>query len=99
MTELADSFENVVDADLWEQAAAVGAGYMGASLAQTIGEGVTPFDLPNEVFGVGVAYAGYTFAPAYENEIAAGGAVYTLDSVAQRFGLKNRVTDLAEGGD
>jgi len=88
------AFEELTDTSMWTSVAAIGAGYMGSSLVQTLAEGVSPFDLPNEVYGAGVvAAATYTDAQ-YSNKVATGGALYTLDAVAQRFGLKNAVTEM-----
>ena len=84
---------------MWVDVAAIGAGYMGASLGQSFLEGMVPFDVPNEVYGAGVAYLGYSVDAEYSNKVGTGGALYSLDSGAQRFGLKNAVTQIGGGGD
>lgn len=96
MQELDESFDLLTDAEMWTDVAAIGAGYMGASVAQTVIDGASSFDIPNEAYGAGVAAAGYAFAPTYEKQIASGGALYTVDAMAQRFGLKNRVSSIVE---
>ena len=95
MPELNESVEMLADPDLWEQAIATGAGYMGASLAQTVFDGMSPYDIPNEAYGVGVAVGGQ-YSPQYANEITVGGALYTADALAQRVGVKSEITALAE---
>lgn len=92
-----EAFDDLVDADLWVDVAALGAGYMASSISQTVIDGISPFDVPNEAYGAGVAYVGYTVDFEYSTEMAHGGALYTVDSLAQRANLKNRVTSFAEG--
>lgn len=93
--ELNESMDILTDTDMWEDVAAIGAGYMGSAVAQSLIEDRIGFDLPNEAYGIGVAGVGYAYAPGeYNAQIATGGALYTLDSVGQRLGVKNRVTDI-----
>jgi len=91
---MTDSFDVLADPDMWESAAATAGGYLGSSIAQSALEGSMPFDVPNEAFGLGVAYAGDQFSPAYGSEIATGGMIYAVDALAQRFGFKQSVTNL-----
>jgi len=95
--ELTDSFDDLADTEMWIEVAALGAGFMGASIIQTVGEGAVPFDLPNEVYGLGVAYVGFTVDMDHSNKVAMGGGLYTVDSLAQRAGLKNQITSIAGG--
>lgn len=88
------AFDELVDASMWTNVAAIGAGYMGASVLQTFGDETSPWDLPNEVYGAGVVAASTYVDVQYSNKMATGGALYTLDAVAQRFGLKNAVTEV-----
>lgn len=92
--DMTGSMDVLADPDMWEQAAATAGGYLGASLAQSTLEGSIPFDVPNEAYGLAVAYGGYQFGGSYSSELAIGGAIYTIDSLAQRFGLKESVTSL-----
>ena len=89
-----EAFDELVDADMWVDVAAIGAGYMSSSLVQSVGEGMSPFDLPNEVYGAAVVGGGAYLDAQYSNKMATGGALYTLDAAAQRFGLKNAVTEM-----
>jgi len=88
------AFDQLVDADMWVDVAAIGAGYMGASLGQTVLDGMSPFEVPNEAYGIGVAYVGHTVSMDYSNRVATGGALYTIDALAQRAGLKSAVTEM-----
>ena len=92
--ELADNFDALADMEMWADVAAIGGGYMGASLAQATLESSMPFDMPNEGYGVGVAAAGVYVDMDYSNEVAMGGGLYTLDALAQRANLKQRVTSM-----
>lgn len=91
---MASAFDDLADPALWKQAGVVAGGYMGASLAQNFGDDMLPWDLPNEVYGVGVAFVGYRYSPMRPKSAAAGGALYTLDALSQRVGLKESVTAL-----
>lgn len=98
MPELADSFDALADEDLWMQTAAVAGGYMGASIAQSTLEGMMPFDVPNEAYGVAVAGVGYAYGGGFNRELTTGGALYTVDSLAQRVGVKQSITSMAANG-
>jgi len=92
------SFDRLSNPDMWTDVAAVGAGYMGGSVAQTTLDGMTPFDVPNAAYGVVVAGAAAGMSFTYSNKVATGGALYALDAVAQRLELKQSVTSIGQGG-
>jgi len=94
VTDMTDSMDVIADPNMWETAAATAGGYLGSSIAQSAIDGMTGFDVPNEVYGLLVAYTGYEFSPAYNRELAVGGMIYTVDSLAQRFGVKQSVTNI-----
>lgn len=94
MAELEDSFDALTDSETVARSAAVVTGYLGSSIAQSTIDGMSPFDVPNEAYGLAVAGAGYAYSPMYGEEILMGGVAYTLDSIAQRAGVKETVTDL-----
>jgi len=94
VNDMTDSMDVIADPDMWETAAATAGGYLGSSIAQSTIDGMTSFDVPNEFYGLGVAYGGYQFAPAYNRELAIGGMIYTADALAQRFGVKQSVTNI-----
>jgi len=91
---LQENFEMLADPEMWTDVAAIGAGYMGSTVAQSILEGRMPFDAPNELYGAGVAFGGFYVDAEYSNKVAMGGGLYTLDAFAQRVGLKSTVTNL-----
>lgn len=103
-SDLADSTEVLTDAGAWANAAAVGGGYAGSAIVDSLIVGATPG--PSEVAGVaagaGVAGAGYAFGGEFNTELATGGMLFSLGSVAEYFGFKQTVLDLGTdmgGGD
>jgi len=96
MPDFSESFDALTDPDMWIDVATVGAGYMGASVAQTTIDGMTSFDVPNEVYGAGVVAVGYGMDFPQSGKVATGGALYTVDSLAQRAELKQEVTAIAQ---
>lgn len=90
-SNLSDSFDVLADADEWERAAGVFAGYLAPTVVRNLAEPNTPFDLPDEVYGVATMVGGQ-YLPMYQNEVSLGGAVYTVDKLAERAELKQRVT-------
>jgi len=92
---LEENFDALADADMWLDLATIGAGYMGASLTQTLIDERVGFDLPNEGYGVGFMFAGLAVDVEYSDNMAMRGGLYTLDALGQRFGLKNKVTEVA----
>jgi hypothetical protein len=95
---LTDSFETLADPEMMQRTAAVGGGYLGASLAQSSIDPMLPLDVPNEAYGVGTAAAAMSYSPMFGEEMALGGAVYTLDALAQRFGVKKSINQAAPNG-
>lgn len=93
--DFGDSMETLANDDFWIDAATLFAGFFGSELAAMLLEGVGP-DLPNELYGIGVAAA--TEAFTNYRMIAVGGGLYTTDVLAGRLGLKSTVSPLAQGG-
>ncbi|MCU4716866.1 hypothetical protein [Halapricum hydrolyticum] len=93
-TDMTDSMDVLADPDMWETAAATAGGYVASSIAQNMIDGRTGFDVPNEAYGLAVAGVGYGYSPMYRREIATGGLIYTVDALAQRFDVKQSVTNL-----
>jgi hypothetical protein len=86
-----EAFGNVADADMWEEAVAVAAGFLTPTLIRNVAEGRTNVDVYDEVYGLAVmALAAYS--PMYSGSLALGGGVYTLDTLMTRFDLKQTVT-------
>lgn len=90
--ELQDNFEMLADADMWLDVAAVGGGYLGANVAQSVGDGVSPVDVPNEAYGLGVAVAGFAVdMDGYGRQVAVGGGLYAVDNLTQRFEIRDEI--------
>lgn len=86
-----EAFGTLADADVWEQAAAVFAGFVAPTIARNVLEGQTSMDIPDEAYGIAVVAAS-PYAPAYSGELALGGGLYVIDTGLERFGLKQTVT-------
>jgi len=86
MPEFGDAFSELADTDNMMEAAMVLAG-LGASVVTKNGID-SRFDLPDEVYGVGVAAGAYSMGYDYA---AIGGLAYTGVKAAERVGLKSTV--------
>lgn len=93
MANFTDSFDVLLDEDEWMEAGAVFAGFLAPTVARNVLEGGTPFDIPDETYGL-VVMVGGQYAPMYSNQISLGGGVYVADKLAERFDVKQAVTDL-----
>jgi len=83
------AFDALADDDTWMDAAEVAAGYAGPMVGANVLEGSMPFDAPNEAYGLaGVAAGEY----AGRRMVSVGSGLYTLDALARRAGLKQKVT-------
>lgn len=90
---LDDAFGTIADADMWEDAAAVLAGFLAPSIVRNITEGSAGFDVPDEAYGLSVIFLAQ-YSPMYSGSLSLGGGVYTADKVLERFGLKQTVTNM-----
>lgn len=93
MAQFADAFDQVAEPEMWEQAAAVFVGFLVPSIFRNVLEGPTPFDVPDEVYGLVVILASQ-YSPMYGYELALGGSLYSIDKLAERFDLKAAVTEV-----
>ncbi len=87
------AFGTIADADMWEEAAAVLAGFLLPSIVRNVTEGSTNFDVPDEAYGVAVMFIG-GYSPMYANQVRLGGGVYTVDKLLERFNLKQTITQM-----
>jgi len=97
MGELADSFDTLADSDMWMDVAILFGAFLAGTVARNLIEPNSPWDLPDEVYGV-LVVLGAGYLPEGENMARMGGGLYTADKLAVRFGLKQRVTSVGEGG-
>lgn len=93
MAELSDSFEMMMDSDLWVQAAVILAAFLAPTVLHNLLAGRLPMSVPDEGYGVAVI-VGAQYLPEFRAEATTGGAVYVVDKAAERAGLKQEVTQL-----
>jgi hypothetical protein len=86
------AFGTLADAEMWEEAAAVTAGFLAPTVAQNLTNGLTDYDVPDEAYGA-LVVAGSQYSPAYSGEMALGGGVYVADKLLERFGLKQTIEE------
>lgn len=87
-----DAFDTLANDELWIDVVMLFVGFFGSSLLATALEAVGP-DLPNEVYGIGVA-AGNEMFTDYRM-VTAGAGLYSVDVLAERVGVKGEITSLA----
>lgn len=90
-----DAFDTLANDDFWLDVVMLFVGYFGSVLAAMAFESVGP-DLPNEVYGLGVAGAVEAFTDY--RMAAAGAGLYSADILAGRVGLKDEASALVQGG-
>jgi hypothetical protein len=93
MPDLSEAWQTVASVDNWESVAAATGGFLAPSVVRNIVEPRSPWDVPDELYGVAVM-AGASYAPMYGREMAVGGGLYTADKALERIGLKQTVTNL-----
>jgi len=87
------AFGTIADADMWEEAAAVLAGFLAPSIVANVTEGSLGFDAPNEVYGVVIMFLAQ-YSPMYSGQLTLGGGIYSVDQALDRFGLKQTITQM-----
>lgn len=98
MAEFADAFDNVTDSDLWVEAAIVFAAFLAPTVARNMLDPFMPGEgLPDAIYGI-IVMAAAAFAPDYQESVALGGGLYTVDKVAERFDLKQKAESAVPGG-
>jgi hypothetical protein len=93
MPDLQDQFDQLLDVEDWMMIIAVFAAFMAGTVVRNVLEPNTPVDLPDEVYGILVMLAG-GYSPQYAGSIVTGGGLYTVDKLAERFDLKQRVNQM-----
>jgi len=93
MPDLQDQFDALLDMEGWIEIVVVFAAFMAGTVVRNVLEPNTPFDLPDELYGIVVFVAG-GYVPEYGREVMIGGGLYTADKAAERFNLKQRVTSV-----
>lgn len=85
------AFSNLADPGVWEDAAAVTAGFLAPTVARNVLEGQTDMDVPDEAYGIAVV-ALSPYSPMYSGQLALGGGLHAIDTTLERFDLKQTVT-------
>lgn len=83
--------DEMLESDTVMRVGATAGGFMAASVGQSLFESYSNFELPNEAYGLLVAFAGFYTDFEYSEEVAIGGGMMALDAVAQRFGIQEAV--------
>lgn len=86
------AFEQIADDEFWMHAAMVFGGFLLPTVVANVVENFAGVDAPNEAYGV-VLIVGNEMLIG-ERALSIGGGVYTADALAQRFGLKETVTEM-----
>jgi len=93
MPDLSEQFQMLIDSEMIVEVAVVFAAFMIPTIVRNVLEPNTPFDVPDEAYGVLVAL-GATYLPDYRAAAITGGGLYSFDKAAERFNLKQRVTSV-----
>lgn len=93
MASFNDSFDALLDFEEWERIAVIFAGFLAPTVAKNVIEPNSPYDIPDEVYGL-LVMAGSQYSPMYQNEMLVGGGLYVADQAAERVGLKSSVTEM-----
>jgi len=89
------TLDMLTDADFAMDIGFVVGGWVFAVVSANVVERFAGMDLPNELYGVAsVAGASYVLSGYERKMMATGGGIYVADQLAQRFGLKQSVTNL-----
>lgn len=91
-------FQTVTDTDFAVDAATVLASYMAPSLYGPVIDSFAPVDVPDEAYGIAQVVAAEAFlSGGTKTLVQYGGAIYTLDTAAERFGVKQSIEGIAGG--
>jgi hypothetical protein len=89
MANLSQATDAITSVDMYREGAMILAGMGAAVVAKNVID--SRMDLPDEVYGLGVGGAG---AAMNYPMMAAGGFSYSLVKAAERFGVRETVTEL-----
>jgi len=93
MPDLSEQFQMLADSEMIVEVIVIFAAFMLPTILRNVLEPNTPFDVPDEAYGVLVAFvAGYL--PEYQAQARLGGGLYAADKAAERFDLKQRVSQV-----
>lgn len=91
--DLTSAFDDLVDEDYAVNVVVAFGAFMAPTVVKNTVERFV--NLPDEVYGLGVAYGAYTWLEGdTAMYAAAGGGLYTADQLAERAGVKSTVEGL-----
>lgn len=92
-------FDTLTDTEFVMDAGIVLAAFMAPGLIGPTAAGLLPVDVPNEAYGVAeVVGAEAVLSGSNKVLVQYGGMVYTLDQIANRFGVQEQVAGIIGGG-
>lgn len=95
MQQLTSYFEPLADGELVVDSGIVLASFIAPSLYGPAVESAVGMDIPNEAYGVAHIVGAEAVGGDVKRPIQIGGAVYTLDQLAARFGVREAVRNAA----
>lgn len=91
-------FQTVTDSDFAVDAATVLAAYMAPDLYGPFIDAVAPVDVPDEAYGIAQVVAAEAFLEGGTKTLVQyGGAINSLETAAERFGVKQAIEGFAGG--
>ncbi len=94
MAEFGDNFEKLADGEMWVNFIVLAAAYVATRGIETFAEGLTDYNIPNEVYGVLIILGANGYLDGRYREYGmAGGGVYVLDEVGKRFEIKQELEE------
>lgn len=97
MDSITENFEPLADTELAMDAGIVLASYAAPSLYGPTVESMVGMDIPNELYGAAQIVGAEMWAGGSTRAIQLGGAVYTIDQLAHRFGVRDRIAGMTGG--
>ncbi|WP_232703148.1 hypothetical protein [Halobacterium wangiae] len=87
-----DALDELADPEFWSQAGVVFGGFMAPTVVRNLVEPNTTYDIPDELYG-GAVVVGAQYSPAYKREIMLGGGLYAVDKAAERWNIKQHISE------
>ncbi|WP_255198013.1 hypothetical protein [Halorarius litoreus] len=97
MDSITENFEPLADTGLAMDAGIVLASYAAPSLYGPTVESMVGMDIPNELYGAAHIVGAEMWAGGSKRAIQIGGMVYTIDQLAHRFQVRQRLQNAAGG--
>lgn len=91
---LSDQYETLANGEMWINFLVLAAAYIVTRGVETFAEGLTDFDIPNELYGLITILAANGSLEGETRQYAiAGGGIYVLDEVGKRFEIKQELEE------